>query len=194
MAQRENDPNLHWDGQRWLRWDGSDWVEAEQADAQSSTNPPPDTAGAGEKARSLFGHIIGAEQRASKTPQTQPGGPGGQTSRERSSFLAGPAGRAQTAFDRGDLVFQLAMDVVKQQAVVVSMVGTTTTKKTTDPDEILNAICRQGWEIVSGSFVFLEQGQQSRDKFLSSGQNVAIKGTVMGYYLFRRCPANRQAG
>jgi hypothetical protein len=35
------------------------------------------------------------------------------------------------------------------------------------------------------SFVFVEQGQQSRDKFMSSGQNVAIKGSVVGYYLFR---------
>ena len=30
-----------------------------------------------------------------------------------------------------------------------------------------------------------------RDKFMSSGQNVAVKGTTVGYYLFRRCPDNR---
>jgi hypothetical protein len=47
------------------------------------------------------------------------------------------------------------------------------------------------WELVNGSFVFVEQGQQSREKFLSSGQNVAIKGTTVGYYLFRRCAENR---
>ena len=35
-------------------------------------------------------------------------------------------------------------------------------------------------------------GQQSRDKFMSSGQNVAVAGTVIGYYLFRRCEANRE--
>jgi hypothetical protein len=42
-------------------------------------------------------------------------------------------------------------------------------------------------------FVFVEQGQESRDKFMSSGQNDAIKGEVVGYYLVRRCEANRQA-
>jgi len=40
--------------------------------------------------------------------------------------------------------------------------------------------------------VFVEQGQQSRDKFLASGQNVAIKGTTVGYYLFSRREANRR--
>lgn len=45
----------------------------------------------------------------------------------------------------------------------------------------------------NGSFVFVEQGQESRDKFMASGQNVAIKGEVVGYYLFKRCEANRVA-
>jgi len=71
------------------------------------------------------------------------------------------------------------------------MVGANTTKKTTDPTEILNSVCNEGWELVNGSFVFVEEGQQSRDKFASSGQNVATKGSTVGYYLFRRCEANR---
>ncbi len=102
-----------------------------------------------------------------------------------------PPGRAHSAFERGDLVFQYDQDVVKQQAVVVAMVGSTTTKKTTDAVDVLNPVCRQGWELISGSFVFMEEGQQSRDKFMSSGQNVAIKGTAKGYYVFKRCPENR---
>jgi predicted extracellular nuclease len=37
----------------------------------------------------------------------------------------------------------------------------------------------------NGSFVFVEQGQQNRDKFMPSGQNVAIKGQTVGFYLWR---------
>jgi hypothetical protein len=33
--------------------------------------------------------------------------------------------------------------------------------------------------------------EQSRDKLLSSGQNVAVNGTTVGPYVFRRCPENR---
>jgi hypothetical protein len=97
-----------------------------------------------------------------------------------------PAGRARTAFERGDLIFQCSFDVLSQQAVIVKMVGSATTKQTTDPTETLNAVSREGWELVTGSFVFIEEGQQSRDKFMSSGQNVATKGRTMGYYLFKR--------
>jgi hypothetical protein len=74
------------------------------------------------------------------------------------------------------------------------MVGSATTKTATDPSEILNAVCAQGWDLVNGSFVFVEEGSQSRDKFLSSGQNVAVKGSTVGYYLFRRCDENRIVG
>jgi hypothetical protein len=111
---------------------------------------------------------------------------------ERDRFLRGPAGLANAAFERGDRVFQYSHDVMSQEAVIVKMVGSSTTKKTADPSEILNAVCDQGWELVSGSFVFVEEGQQSRDKFMSSGQNVAIKGTTVGFYLFRYCPENRR--
>ncbi|EGG45280.1 hypothetical protein SGM_4608 [Streptomyces griseoaurantiacus M045] len=72
------------------------------------------------------------------------------------------------------------------------MVGSTTTQRTKDSAVVLNAVCREGWELVNGSFVFVEQGQQSRDKFMSSGQNVAIRGETVGYYLFKRCEANRR--
>lgn len=113
--------------------------------------------------------------------------------RARKTFFASPAGQARLAFERGDQVFQYAFDVMSQQAIIVAMVGSTTSKSTRDPSVILNSVCHEGWELVNGSFVFVEQGQQSRDKFLASGQNVAIKGTTVGYYLFKRCEVNRCA-
>jgi hypothetical protein len=110
--------------------------------------------------------------------------------RLRLAFLATPVGQARTAFGEGDAVFQASFDVMSQEAIIVAMVGSTTKKQANDPTAILNAICREGWELVNGSFVFVEEGQQSRDKFMSSGQNVATKGRTFGYYLFKRCEAN----
>lgn len=105
---------------------------------------------------------------------------------QQALFAASPVGRARTAFERGDHVFQLAIDVMSQAAIIVAMVGSSTNRTTSDPSEVLNAVCGEGWDLVNGSFVFVAQGEQSRDKFMSSGQNVAIKGTTVGYYLFRR--------
>lgn len=112
--------------------------------------------------------------------------------REKRAFFSSPAGLARTAFDEKDHVFQCAFDVMSQEAIIVAMVGSRTTKKTSDPTAILNSVCREGWELVTGSFVFVEEGSQSRDKFMSSGQNVAVKGRTMGYYLFKRCEVNAE--
>jgi hypothetical protein len=101
-------------------------------------------------------------------------------------FWASPAGLARHAYSGGDHVFQCSFDVAHQEAIIVAMVGSRTKKRHADPTAILNDVCREGWELVNGDFVFVMTGQQSRDKFLSSGQNVAVAGSVMGYYLFRR--------
>jgi hypothetical protein len=111
----------------------------------------------------------------------------------RRAFLRTPVGRARTAYEAGDRVFQYSHDVMSQQAIVIAMVGGKTKATSADPSEILNAVCHEGWDLVNGSFVFVEEGQESRDKFMSSGQNVAVKGTTVGYYLFRRYPENRAA-
>jgi hypothetical protein len=113
-----------------------------------------------------------------------------QAEKERGQYLSSPVGQAETAFARGDHVFQYSHSVMSQQAIIVAMVGSNTSKTTTDPSEVLNAVCCQGWELVNGSFVFVVEGEQSRDKFMASGQNVAVKGQTVGYYLFRRCPGN----
>jgi hypothetical protein len=105
-------------------------------------------------------------------------------------WLQTPPGRARTAYARGDRVFQYDLDVLNQQPIIVPMVGSTTTQRITDASSVLNAVCNEGWDLVNGSFVFVEQGSQSRDKFMSSDQNVAVKGTTVGYYLFRRCEEN----
>lgn len=112
--------------------------------------------------------------------------------RLRQAFFGTPIGQARTAFEQGDDLFQASFDVMSQEAIIVLMSGSATKKKANDPTAILNAICREGWELVNGSFVFVEEGQQSRDKFAASGQNVATKGRTVGYYLFRRCEANRR--
>jgi hypothetical protein len=112
--------------------------------------------------------------------------------RERQEFLASPAGQARSAFERGDLLYQFEIDVKNTRPVFIPMVTATDTTKSNDPIAILNSVCREGWDLVSSSFVFHELGSESRDKFLSSGQNIAVKGTVIGYYVFRRCEANRE--
>jgi hypothetical protein len=115
-----------------------------------------------------------------------------QIEKARQAFFGTPAGQARVAFERGDQVFQYSANVMSQQAIIVAMVGSNVAQRTSDPTVILNSVCNEGWELVNGSFVFVEMGQQSRDKFLASGQNIAVRGATVGYYLFRRNEANRR--
>lgn len=117
-----------------------------------------------------------------------------QAQKEAQEFLSSPVGQARVAFERGDFLYQMSLDVMNQAAIIVAMVGSNTSQRATDPNAVLNAICHEGWDLASASFTFVEEGQQSRDKFMSSGQNVAIKGRTVGYYLFKRAPNLRQSG
>ena len=120
----------------------------------------------------------------------------------RRAFIQSPAGDARVAFERGDHVFQYETDVRSNRAVVRPLLmGSTAVAKETfqskfsrGPVATLNAVCDEGWELVNGSFVFVETGQRSRDKFMASGQQVAVSGSVVGYYLFKRNEANKVGG
>jgi hypothetical protein len=105
------------------------------------------------------------------------------------AFAASPPGLARSAFQRGDHVFQASFDLANTSTYHVLMkTGTWTSAE--DPTAILNAICDEGWELITGSVVFHETGSQSRDKFMASGQHIAVQGKVIGYYLFRRKEEN----
>jgi len=79
------------------------------------------------------------------------------------------AGQARTAYQKGFQVFQCQLDASSRTAV----------------DEI-NAVCREGWDLVTGGFVFVETSQPSRDKLMKSGQLVTTRGSTLGYYVFKR--------
>ena len=50
----------------------------------------------------------------------------------------------------------------------------------------LDAIEAEGWQLAHAGYVFRMTGSVSRDKFLSSGQQAAVSGEVIGVYIFRR--------
>jgi hypothetical protein len=108
------------------------------------------------------------------------------------AFRQSPAGRARAAFERGDHIFQFELDVRNSQSFTIPMWKTGTITTAADPSEVLNSISREGWTLVNGSFVFHETGSESRDKFLASGQHIAVQGAVVGYYLFERDPDLRR--
>src|SRR5581483_7327261 len=118
----------------------------------------------------------------------------------RRAFDGSPAGDARVAFESGAHVFQYEASVKAMHAVVRPIgFGSNAIGKETfasrfgrGPVATLNAVCDEGWELLNGSFVFVETGQVSRNRAMASGQQVAVSGSVVGYYLFRRNEANKK--
>lgn len=53
-------------------------------------------------------------------------------------------------------------------------------------DSPIEQIESEGWTLDNAGYVFQETGSVSRDKFLSSGQQEAVSGRILGIYIFRR--------
>lgn len=173
-------------------WDGNQWVPSERQHVAPGPPQSVEMVSPPEASAMVFGQA-NVDRRTAKAAAKQQAATDREAARGQAAaaadvkaFQDSPVGRARASFDRGDPVFQYSIDVMSQEAIIVAMVGSATRQKTSDPSEVLNAVCREGWDLVNGSFVFVEEGQESRDKFMASGQNVAIKGTTYGYYLFKR--------
>jgi hypothetical protein len=96
-------------------------------------------------------------------------------------FWESPPGVARRTFKNGDHVFQYSLDVLNQSAIMTALVGSSTRIVKLDPSAVLDAVCREGWELVNGSFVLVR-----------SGDTISSRETLMGYYLLKRCEENRE--
>ncbi|MCM2391410.1 hypothetical protein [Streptomyces albipurpureus] len=92
------------------------------------------------------------------------------------AFMSTPVGLARQSFERGDQVFQCSISASGLRTVIIAIAGNVT-QSASDPVVILNSVCREGWELVNGSFLVSDEG-------------AALRGDTVGYYLFRRCEAN----
>ena len=103
-------------------------------------------------------------------------------------FWAAPYGQARAAKMAGDRFFQIEMQLDSTDQTSYSKLVADTTGKTrrySGQGTVLTHIANEGWELIHAGFVFKETGQVSRDKFLSSGQQVSTWGATYGVYLFR---------
>jgi hypothetical protein len=66
------------------------------------------------------------------------------------------------------------------------MVGVETNTEGKNHSKILETIESEGWKLEHANYVFRMLETVSRDKLLSSGQQGAIKGETIAYYIFRR--------
>ncbi|MDP8929874.1 MAG: hypothetical protein M3O70_15220 [Actinomycetota bacterium] len=111
-----------------------------------------------------------------------------ENERQWAEFWATPVGQARAAREGGDVLFQISLPVRDTRRTALPAMThnmQTATKERTGHGELLSAIEKEGWTLIHAGFVFEQHGQASRDKFLASGQQVAIDGQTVGVYVFR---------
>ncbi|GAA3697182.1 hypothetical protein GCM10022399_12040 [Terrabacter ginsenosidimutans] len=108
--------------------------------------------------------------------------------RERDAFLASPIGQATTAKEQGQGFFEIQLKVGSSQRDSTVWGGNNfalSKVKTQSHAGTLAGIEGVGWRLEHVGYVFMVTGESSRDKFMSSGQQTAVSGELVGIYLFR---------
>jgi hypothetical protein len=108
---------------------------------------------------------------------------------EKAAFDASPPGQARLAKKAGQRFFQTVIPIENVDRTLLAKFShemQTRVKDTSDVvGALLTAIEAEGWELFQAGYVFRETGGASRDKFLASGQQIAVMGDTLGIYLFR---------
>lgn len=90
------------------------------------------------------------------------------------AFYRTPAGRARLAYKRGHQLFQYELEVNGLEPTVIPGHIGSPAMQTTDPVDILNSVCVEGWKLVSGKFLHSE-----------------MRNGAVGCYLFKRSQKRR---
>ena len=105
--------------------------------------------------------------------------------KQAEKFAKTAAGQARAARNAGASIFQIALPLSKTSADVVAMVGAFTATQDSQHASILDSIEAEGWLLEHAGYVYRITRSVSRDKFMSSGQQEAVEGEIVGIYIFR---------
>jgi hypothetical protein len=131
------------------------------------------------------------EQKAAKAAAREAERAAQSEQKARQAWLASPVGQATSAREAGAQFFQIDLDLTAMERSVWASADAKSgynvkERRVGNHADALGQIEAVGWRLEHAGFVFIQTGQVSRDKMLSSGQEVGVQGRVSGIYLFRR--------
>jgi hypothetical protein len=105
----------------------------------------------------------------------------------QAKYLASPIGQAETAYQAGQMFFQLTTNISKIEGKSSDWNYSQSTRtRRFNATDTLGQIEEMGWHLEHVGYVFVETGEVARSKALSSGSVTRTQGYVEGIYLFRR--------
>lgn len=105
----------------------------------------------------------------------------------RARYLASPVGKAEAAYQAGQMFFQLTINISEIEGRSSDWSYSQSTRTTRfNAVDTLGQIEETGWHLEHVGYVFVETGEIARSKVMSSGSVARTQGYVEGIYLFRR--------
>jgi hypothetical protein len=104
------------------------------------------------------------------------------------AYLRSPVGRAHTAFDRGDTLFQ-HQAVTSELTGQPSGFGSSANAITFHDDAHVRQLAEieaVGWKLDDVGYTFVQTGSTSTSRMLQTGEGTVTEGFVLAVYLFRR--------
>jgi hypothetical protein len=108
----------------------------------------------------------------------------------REAYLESPVGQAETAYKNEQAFFQFVTPISKIEGKSSDWYTWGNMQRTSTSrfhaTDVLGQIEELGWHLQDVGYVFVETGEVSRSKVMSSGAVSRTQGYVEGIYLFRR--------
>lgn len=101
------------------------------------------------------------------------------------AYAESPVGRAEAAKARGDLFFQIEIEINSVSGTSGLGSSTGRVRQHGGRPDVLGQIEDAGWRLEHVGYVFIETGSTSTNRAFGTGQGVVVKGFTQGIYLFR---------
>jgi hypothetical protein len=129
------------------------------------------------------------EEKAAKQEQKEREQEEKRLAAEKAAFDASPPGQARIAKQTGQRFFQLVLPIENVDRTSLAKLSHNMDTRVRDTSDVvgalLTAVDDEGWDLIEAGYVFRQTGGASRDKFLASGQQIAVMGDTLGVYLFK---------
>lgn len=96
-----------------------------------------------------------------------------------------PLGMAEAAKERGDLFYQLEIEINSISGASGFGSSTARIRRSGGRPDVLGQIEELGWRLEHVGYVFIETGATSTNRAFGTGQGTVTKGFTQGIYLFR---------
>ncbi len=103
---------------------------------------------------------------------------------QAAEYAASPIGQAEAAAAAGAVFFQTQLEVSRLDGNASFGAANASMRHNARPD-LLGQIEAFGWRLENVGYVFVETGTTSTARVMMSGEATAVRGVVLGIYLFR---------